>query len=182
MDSIERLDGAAEAAEGGGFERERNETALERLDRNTTELTSELRVAATGIQVLFGFLLIVPFNTGFRHVSSFDRYLYFASLICVAGAAVLLLAPVVHHRLLFQRRQKEYLLRLGTRFAVGALVLLSVGLTGILTLLGNVVFGTAAAAVVGIGAAAVLGGLWFAMPLIQRRDCPVIQSPPLRTR
>lgn len=148
---------------------ERGESHPERLDRNTTELISELRVAGTGIQVLFGFLLIVPFNAGFRHPSSFERVIYFVSLICVAVAAALLIAPTIHHRLLFRRAQKAYLLRVGTRFVVVALSFLSVGLTGIMILLANVVFGTAAAAVVGPGAAAVLGSIWFAMPLARRK-------------
>jgi Family of unknown function (DUF6328) len=162
--SVEQLNGSPEDR--------REESPHERLDRNTTELIGELRVAATGIQVLFAFLLIVPFNTGFRRVSAFDRDVYFGSLICVAAAAALLIAPTIHHRLLFHRGQKAYVLRLGTRFAVAAMLFLSVGLTGILTLLSNVVLGTTAAAIVGAGAALGLGGLWFVLPLGRRRTCP----------
>jgi Family of unknown function (DUF6328) len=68
------------ASDSAEREAERHETPTERLDRNTIELLNELRVAGTGIQVLFAFLLIVPFNTGFRRVSSFDRYVYFVTL------------------------------------------------------------------------------------------------------
>lgn len=156
----------------GSPEDRRDESTPERLDRNTTDLLGELRIAATGIQVLFAFLLIVPFNTGFKRVTSFDRYVYFATLLCVAIAAALLIAPTVHHRLLFRRGQKAYVLRLGTRFAIVAMAFLSVGLTGILILIAHVIFGTAAATLTGAIAAAGLAGLWFVLPLMRRRHCP----------
>ena len=149
----------------------REESPHERLDRNTTDLLGELRIAATGIQVLFAFLLIVPFNTGFSHVTSFDRHLYFATLICVATAAALLIAPTIHHRLLFRRGQKAYVLRVGTRFTIAAMAFLGVGLTGILTLIAHVIFGDAAATVTGASAAAVLTIVWFVLPLRRGRQC-----------
>lgn len=71
----------------------RDETELERLDRNTSELVQEMRVAAVGIQVLFAFLLVVPFQTGWKHVTGFERYDYFVTLVCIAIATVLLIAP-----------------------------------------------------------------------------------------
>ena len=74
---------------------ERDEAPQERLDRNQTELMTELRVAGAGVQILFGFLLIVPFNTRWTALSSFDRDVYFVALLCVAIAAVLLIAPMV---------------------------------------------------------------------------------------
>lgn len=148
---------------------EREESTLERLDRNTIELLNELRVAGTGIQVLFAFLLIVPFNTGFKHISSFDRYDYFTTLICIAISAALLIAPSVHHRLLFRRHEKEFLVDLGTRFLIIGMGFLSVGLTGILVLISNVVFGGATPIVVGAIAGVVVGALWFGIPLLHRR-------------
>jgi hypothetical protein len=144
----------------------------ERLDRNTSDFLGEVRIAATGIQVLFAFLLIVPFNVGFRRVTSFDRHIYFATLICVAIAAALLIAPTIHHRLLFRRGQKAYVLRMGTRLTIAAMGFLAVGLTGILILIAHVIFGGAAAAVTGASAAAVLAILWFVLPLMRRRQCP----------
>jgi hypothetical protein len=149
---------------------ERDETELERLDRNTVELLNELRVASTGIQVLFAFLLVVPFNTGFSKLSSFDRYVYFVTLLCIAVAAALLIAPSIHHRLLFRRRQKEYLVNMGTTFAIVAGGFLAVGMTGILVLISDVIFGGVTAAVVGAAAAGILAALWFGMPLRHRRD------------
>ena len=149
---------------------ERNESTLERLDRNTVELLNELRVAGTGIQVLFAFLLVVPFNTGFSRLSSFDRYEYFVTLICIAIATVLLIAPTIHHRLLFRMGQKSYLVSLANRITIVAVAFLSVGLTGIVVLIADVVFGGVAAAVAGVLAAVTVGGVWFALPLARRRQ------------
>src|SRR5262249_7077898 len=118
---------------------ERDETSAERLDRNTIELLNELRVAGTGIQVMFGFLLIVPFNTGWRHVSSFGQTVYFVTLLCVALASVLLIAPSVHHRILFRHGQKRALIRTANKLAIIATVFLALGFIGILILISDVV-------------------------------------------
>ena len=151
-------------------EGERHESPLERLDRNTVELLNELRVAGTGIQVLFAFLLIVPFNAGWRRVSSFERYDYYVTLLCVAIAAALLIAPSVHHRLLFRRGAKAYLVSIGNTFVIVASVFLSVGLTGIMILISDYLFGGTAAAVVGALTALFLAVVWFAVPLQRRRS------------
>ena len=148
---------------------ERGETEVERLDRNTIELLQELRVASTGIQVLFAFLLVVPFNNRFSRLSSFDRYDYFFTLLCIAAAATLLIAPTVHHRVLFRRQQKEFLVTVGNRMAILGVLFLSVGMTGILVLIADVIFGGVAAGVVGAAATLIIGGLWFGMPLRRRR-------------
>ena len=108
----------------------RDETESERLDRNTIELVNELRVAGTGVQVLFAFLLIVPFNNRWSMASAFDRYDYCVTLLCVAMAAVLLIAPSVHLRVLFRHGQKEFIVQLGNRLAIAAAAFPSVGMTG----------------------------------------------------
>lgn len=144
---------------------ERDETAAERLDRNTIELLNELRVAGTGIQVMFGFLLIVPFNTGWRHVSSFERSVYFVTLLCVAVSAVLLLAPSIHHRILFRHGEKPYLISVANRLAILAMIFLAAGFTGILVLIADVVAGGLAPMVVGVFAAVAIAALWFALPI-----------------
>jgi len=149
---------------------ERDEAPQERLDRNQTELMTELRVAGAGVQVLFGFLLIVPFNSRWTALSSFDRDVYFVALLCVAIAAVLLIAPMVHHRLLFREREKGYLVRIGNLDAIVAMAFLSVGLTAILVLVTNVVFGGLAPVIVGIVAAAAIGWLWFGVALAKRES------------
>jgi len=147
---------------------QRDETKLERLDRNTIELLNELRVAGTGVQVLFAFLLIVPFNNRWSKVSSFGRYDYFVTLLCVAIAAVLLIAPSIHHRLLFRQRQKEFIVEVGNKLAIVAAAFLTVGLTGILVLISDFVFHGATAAVVGVSTAGFVIGVWFAIPLYRR--------------
>jgi Family of unknown function (DUF6328) len=147
----------------------RDETREQRLDRNTNELVGEMRVAAIGIQVMFAFLLVVPFNAGWKHVSSFERDVYFVALLCIAIAAVLLIAPTIHHRLLFRLRQKEYLVDMGSRCVIVAMCFLAVGLVAILVLISDFLFGAAAAVVVGLGTAFVVGTLWFATPLTRRR-------------
>ena len=151
---------------------ERDETPLERLDRNTIELLNELRVASTGIQVMFAFLLIVPFNNGFRRVSSFERTDYFVTLLCVAVAAILLMAPSIHHRLLFRHGEKGYLLRVANRLAILAMISLGLGFVGILILLSDVVLGGAGPLIAGILATAGIGGLWFVLPLARRMEEP----------
>lgn len=146
------------------------EPESERLGRNLTDLLNELRVAGAGVQVMFAFLLVVPFNAGWKKASTFDEWDYFVTLLCIASAAILLIAPSVHHRLLFRQRERDYLVRVGTRLAITAAAFLAVGLTGILVLISNFVFGTVAAVIVGIGAAVVVWSVWFALPLGRRHE------------
>jgi Family of unknown function (DUF6328) len=147
-----------------------DETRAETLDRNLIELLNELRVTGTGIQVLFAFLLIVPFNSGYERMSRFDKVDYFVALLCIAVAAVLLIAPSVHHRLLFRQRQRAFIVGTANVLAIIGMAFLAVGLTAILVLIGNVVFGEAAAITVGVFAACVVSALWFAIPLTRRAE------------
>ncbi len=151
-------------------EAKRDESQPERLDRNTVELLNELRIAGTGIQVMFAFLLIVPFNAGWQHVDSFERTVYFATLLVVALAAILLLAPPIHHRLLFRHGEKPFLIRVGNNLAIAGMVCLGLGFVGILILISDVVVGGAAPAIVGVLSAAVIAGLWFVLPLVRRGE------------
>lgn len=151
-------------------EQDRDESAPERLDRNTVELLNELRIAGTGIQVMFAFLLIVPFNTGWKQVDGFERTVYFVTLLVVAMSAFLLMAPPIHHRLLFRHGEKPFLIRVGNYMAIGGMACLGLGFIGILVLVSDVVVGGAAPAVVGVLAAAVIAGLWFVLPLARRGE------------
>jgi Family of unknown function (DUF6328) len=153
-----------------GPEEQRDETAAERLDRNTIELLNELRVVATGIQVLFAFLLVVPFNSGWHQVDSFERTVYFVTLLLVATSAFLLMAPPVHHRILFRRGEKRFLVRLANNLAIAGMALLALGFVGILILLSDVVLGGAAPVIIGALAAAFLAGLWFVLPIVRRDE------------
>jgi hypothetical protein len=152
------------------------ESEPQRLDRNLIELLNELRVSATGVQVLLAFLLVVPFNSGYKRLGPFDKDVYFLSLICIAGAATCLIAPSIHHRLLFRHGQRPFIIGLANRLAIIGMALLAFGLTAILVLIGNVVFGTGAAAAVGALGFCVLGGAWFVIPLLRRRHGPAEES------
>ena len=149
-------------------EEERDESPPERLDRNTVELLNELRIAGTGIQVMFAFLLVVPFNKGWTRVDSFERTVYFITLLVVALAAFLLMAPPIHHRLLFRHGEKPFLIKTGNYMAIAGMICLGLGFIGILVLVSDVVVGGAAPVIVGVLAAALIGGLWFALPLVRR--------------
>jgi Family of unknown function (DUF6328) len=159
----------AEKTERGEHSAVRDELPLERLDRNSAELMAELRVAGTRIQVLLAFLLVVPFNARWSKVTAFDRYVYFVTLLCMAAAAVLLIAPSIHHRMLFRHGEKRYLVTMGNRLAIVAMVLVTIGLTGILLLISNVLFGGVTAAIVAVVALAGVATLWFGVPLRRRR-------------
>lgn len=184
--------GREEARDGGGDESrgderdearddERDESRGERLDRNQMELLNELRVAGTGIQVLLAFLLVVPFDSRFDRLSSFERYDYFVALLCIAVAAVLLIAPSIHHRLLFHRRQKRFLVAVATGLMIVAMGFLAVGLVGILTLISDMMFGASTAVPVGGTALIVVVAVWFGVPL-KRRRCRKSQQGAVRPR
>jgi hypothetical protein len=150
----------------------RDETELERVDRNLSELLGELRVALPGVQVLFAFLLVVPFNQRFATVSAFQEKLYLATLLCAAGASVCLIAPTVHHRIAFRTQDKEYIVTRANQLAIVGSLFLAVAMTGAIWLATDVIFGgtVTAAAAAGVGAIFVL--VWYALPLrrlLQRR-------------
>jgi hypothetical protein len=146
----------------------RHETSLEQLDRNTIELLNELRVASTGIQFMFGFLLVVPFDSGFHRISSFERTVYFATLLCVAVSSVLLMAPSIQHRILFRHGDKRFLVTMANRLAIASMGFLAAGFTGILILLSDYVVGGPAPVLVGVATALGIGVLWFAVPVRRR--------------
>src|SRR5436305_79875 len=120
---------------------------LARVDRTLLELLNELRVALPGVQVLFAFLLVVPFNQRFDRMSEFERDLYFGVLLCTGIAAVLLIAPSMHHRLEFRHRDKEYLVEETNRLTIAGLSFLAVAMTGAIALITHLLFGTAATVV-----------------------------------
>src|SRR5689334_19483303 len=103
----------------------RPETEDQRLDRNLMELLNDLRVALPGVQVLFAFLLVVPFNQRFLATNAFQRGLYLATLLLTAGSAVCLIAPSFHHRLRFRRQEKEPIVLIGNGLAVVGLTQLA---------------------------------------------------------
>jgi positive regulator of sigma E activity len=146
----------------------RHETPIERLDRNLEELLAGLRVALPGVQVLFAFLLILPFQQRFEEVTAFQEKVYFATLLCTAAASVLLIAPSARHRIQFRRGDKAYVVLTANRLAIAGLAFLGLAMIGAILLISDYLFdGTVAAistAVVGAG----LGWAWFASPLSRR--------------
>ncbi|MDQ2629713.1 MAG: DUF6328 family protein [Actinomycetota bacterium] len=146
----------------------REESEEERLDRNLNEMLQELRVALPGVQVLFAFLLTVPFAQGFEKVNNFQRDVYFATLICTAISAVLLMAPTAYHRLTFRYQQKRKLVFYSNRFAIAGLVFLALAMMGAMTLVTDYLFSAAATAVVAAFAIAAFAFFWFALPLRRR--------------
>jgi hypothetical protein len=144
---------------------ERDETPYERADRNLAELLNELRVALPGVQVLFAFLLVVPFNAGYTRMTEFERKLYFGVLICTALASMLLIAPSIHHRLEFRKRDKEYLVLTANRLTIAGLTLLAVAMTGAITLITHVLFGTTATVITTATIALGFATVWYAIPL-----------------
>ena len=147
----------------------RNETPLEHLDRNLEELTGELRVVVTGVQVLFAFLLIVPFNTGFAHIGRFEQTVYAITLVLAALAAVCTIAPSAQHRLLFRHDDKQYVVASSNRAAIAGLVFLALAMCGCLLLVMTKLFGVAAGVLTASLGALPFGVLWFAIPLRRRQ-------------
>jgi hypothetical protein len=155
----------------------RNETPLERLDRNLEELTSELRVIVTGVQVLFAFLLIVPFNTGFAHVGSFERVVYFVTLVLAALATACTIAPSAQHRFLFRHDDKRHVVFVSNRIVIAGLGFLALAMSGCLLLVATKLFGALAGALtVAFGTLPFLV-LWFVMPLRRRAQLDRASSP-----
>ncbi|HEX6782901.1 MAG TPA: DUF6328 family protein [Solirubrobacterales bacterium] len=155
----------------------RDETEEERLDRNLSELLQELRVALPGVQVLFAFLLAVPFQQGFEDITNFQRDVYFGTLICTAIAAVMLISPSAYHRVTFRYQQKRRLVFYANRFSIVGLVFLALAMTGAIMLITNVLFsGTATWVVSGLAALA-FGFFWFVLPLQRRLRLAAGQEP-----
>jgi hypothetical protein len=146
----------------------RDETEDERLDRNLGELLQELRVALPGVQVLFAFLLAVPFQQHFTSITPFEKRVYFATLLCTAISAALLISPSAYHRMTFRFQQKRQLVFLANRLAIAGLAFLALAMTGAVTLITDVLFGAVATVCFGVGAAAMFAALWFALPLRRR--------------
>src|SRR5437762_1383567 len=117
----------------------RDETPLERWDRNFTELLQELRVAQTGVQILFAFLLTLPFTNRFDRTTELDRGVYVATIVAAAAATALLIAPVSYHRLIFRKGRKAELVQVGSRLATLGLPCLLFAMLGPVVLAGDVV-------------------------------------------
>jgi hypothetical protein len=146
----------------------RDETEEERLDRNLGELLQELRVALPGVQVLFAFLLAVPFQQNFTKISEFEKKVYFATLLLTALSAALLIAPSAYHRLTFRYQQKYRLVFISNRLAIAGLATLALAMTCAILLITDLLFGTTATIVTVAVALTVFILLWAVLPLRRR--------------
>ena len=148
------------------------ETEAERDDRNLAELLQELRVVGLGVQVLFGFLLSLPFTTRFVQLGHAQRGLYVASLLLAAISTALLLGPVAYHRLVFRRNQKEPLVRAANAMAICGLAAVGLCISSAVLLVISYVAKGVPAILIAVFVLCMFGGLWFAFP-ISRRGRPL---------
>ena len=143
----------------------RHETEEERLDRNLMELLQELRVALPGVQVLFAFLLVVPFNQRFPDITNFQQTIYFVTLLLATGATAFLIAPTVHHRVQFREQDKERIVMTANRFTIVGMALLAAAMTGAILLITDLLYKSTTVTIVAALVAVMFALLWYAVPL-----------------
>jgi hypothetical protein len=147
---------------------EDQESSAERANRELIELLNELRVALPGVQVLFAFLLIVPFSQGYDRLDAGDRRVYFTAVLATVATTICLIAPTVHHRLRFRSGVKEQLLHVANVFAIVGLVLLAFAIAAVTYVITDVVYpGTLPGIVTGV-LAALFALVWFVLPVFYR--------------
>jgi hypothetical protein len=144
------------------------ETRKERIDRELMELLTELRVALPGVQFLFAFLLIVPFQETFQDATSFQRGAYFVALVAAAFTTGMLIGPAAQHRVLFRQRDKEALLRRSNRAAMAGLTALILAIASVVLLVIDFLFGRTLGWVTAVGVAALLTWWWVVVPFWKR--------------
>src|SRR5262249_54485373 len=150
---------SGEGAEG------RSETTAQRADRNLSELIQELRVAGIGVQVLFGFLLALPFSNRFGQLSDEQRDLYLTTVVLAAVATVLLVAPVGYHRLVFRRGMKDRLIHFANLLALLGLTTVGAAVLSAVLLVTWYVAGALAGALITAVIGSMIVLLWFVVPL-----------------
>jgi hypothetical protein len=147
-----------------GEQEKTGEDPQERTARELIELLQELRIVIPGVQVLFAFLLTVPFSQGFMKLDSLQRGVFFATLLCTAAATALLIAPSSHHRLLFRQGVREQRVKMGNVLAILGLVFLVPAMVGVLFVITDLMFGMVAAIVATALGALGFVLLWFVLP------------------
>ncbi len=152
------------------------EDPKERVDRELIELLNELRVALPGVQVLFAFLLILPFTQGFERITALQRAVFVASVLFTAVASVLLIAPSSYHRLRFRQRDKERMLFTSNKLAIVGMIALAAAMTLTVFLVTDVVLNDLVAALFTAAVAVTFGWFWYGLPLSRR--VPALQDEP----
>ena len=145
-----------------------HETDKERLDRELIEFLNEVRVVLPGVQVLFAFLLTLPFTGTFERITGYERFAYIVAFYFTAMAAVLMITPTSFHRLRFRKGDKEAILRVSNRLVLGGIACLGVAIVAVVWLVSELVFVKAVANGIAAAAAAIVVLLWLVLPL-QRR-------------
>jgi hypothetical protein len=145
---------------------EEHESAKERATRKWNEMLQELRVAQTGVQVLTGFLLTLPFTQRFTELNETDESAYLVTICCAIGSAACLIAPVAFHRVLFGRSEKPFLITAANHLSRAGLTLMALTMTGAVFLVFDVLVGTGVAATASIVTLLVLAALWVAIPVL----------------
>jgi len=146
----------------------RDESEQERVNRELEQLLGELRVAMPGVQVLFAFLLTVPFQQRFAQATEFQRDVYFVTLLASAAASALFVAPTAYHRLMFRQRDKPTLVAISSKLALAGLVCLAVAMNAAVLLVTDVLFGRTTAIVTVAATSTLFVGLWFGLGLARR--------------
>jgi hypothetical protein len=146
------------------------ESRRQRVNRELIELLNELRVALPGVQVLFAFLLAVPFAQGWSKVTESQKNIFFATLLATSISTACFIVPTAYHRLNFRNREKENILLLSNKFAIAGILFLALSMIGVLMLITDVIYSQTAALVTGALAFLMFGGLWLVLPLVRRNS------------
>ena len=144
------------------------ESHEERINRELIELLNELRVALPGVQVLFAFLLAVPFTQRFQRLTDGQEYAFFLSLLCTTAGSALLIAPSVYHRLRFRQHDKEQMIRTANRLSIVGTVFLALAMTSAVYLITDLVFNAPVTVIVTALTAATFAWFWYGLALTRR--------------
>jgi hypothetical protein len=143
------------------------EDSKERADRELIELLNELRVALPGVQVLFAFLLVVPFSPGFDEVTTAQRAVYFGSFVAAALATALLIAPSTYHRIHFRAGERQRMLPSANRMAIGGSVFLAIAMIGVVFLITDVLYDLRPASIATTLVAGFFLWFWYGLPILR---------------
>ncbi len=145
-----------------------DESEHQRLDRQLDQLLQELRVAMPGVQVLFAFLLAVPFQQRFEAVTEFQKDVYFVTLLAAAAASAFFIAPTAFHRMMFEAHDKPFLVAVSSKLTLIGLACLAVAMNGAVLLVSDVLFDGAAVTITVTVTVALYIGLWFGLGMVRR--------------
>ena len=157
-----------EAVTGQSSGGDGEESHSERINRELIELLNELRVALPGVQVLFAFLLAVPFAQGFAQTSDFQRDLFFGTLLATAISTALLIAPSAYHRINFREHDKEQMLLTSNALTIAGLAFLALAVVGAVALIADFIYGPAVPVISATAGVVLFAGLWFLLPVLRR--------------